>query len=110
MSRFDDIYGGRWLKAGDLDGRAQKFQIEAAEYQKVGKEQEEKLVLAFIGKNKGLILNATNAKALADKWGKSEETWPGKWLEAKPVETAFGPGVRTTPCEAPLAASEDVPF
>jgi hypothetical protein len=111
MSKFDDVYGGRWLKASDLDGVAKQFQIEAAEWQKVGKEQEEKLVLAFIGKQKGLILNPTNAKALAEEWGKDERLWPGRWLEARAVETAFGPGVRVKPTEAPLEeASSAIPF
>ncbi len=111
MSKFDDVYGGRWLKAGDLDGKSHALQIEAAEWQEVGKEREEKIVLGFIGRGKQLILNATNARTLADTWGKCESLWAGRWLEVSAVETAFGPGVRVKPAEPPVATeTADIPF
>ena len=110
MSKFDDVYGGKWLKAGDLDGKSRKLQVDSAEWQEVGKEREEKIVVAFNGHSKNLILNATNARTLADAWGKAEVAWGGKWLEASAVETAFGPGVRVKPCEAPVEEATDIPF
>ena len=112
MSKFDKIYGGRWMKAVDLDGQRRQMQIEDATWEKVGKEQEDKLVLKFMEQDKRFILNATNARRLAEQYGKNEVGWPGKWVEAVQVETAFGPGVQITPIEvsADVAASADVPW
>ena len=108
MPSFDSVYGSRWLKAVDLD-KPQKLQIEAAEWQKVGKEKEDKIVLAFSNHAKCLILNVTNGRALADAWGKAEALWPGRWLEAAAVETTFGPGVKIKPIQPPVEPA-GIPF
>ncbi len=111
MSQFDKTYGGKWLKAGDLDGRQRELQIDDARWEEVGKEREKKLVLGFIDEDKRCILNTTNARRLADKWGKSEASWCGKWLQLAAVETSFGPGLQLNPIESPTVASNvDVPF
>ena len=105
MPSFDDIYGPRWIKAGDLDGKIVKLQIELADWQEVGSENEEKIVLAFVGQNKRLILNVTNARALAQAWSKNASLWAGRWVEMWSVETTFGPGVRVRPIEPPVDLS-----
>lgn len=103
MSKFDDVYGAKWFKSADLNGDS-KFQIEKAEWQKVGPEKEDKIVVAFVGEKKPLILNKTNANELATAWTVRESTWAGKWVELTTVQTSFGPGIRLAPSEA------DVPF
>src|SRR5262245_9454691 len=109
MNRFDRIYGGKWLKACDLDGEKHQLQINAADWKEVGRDREEKLVLEFINSFKPLILNATNARRVAERYGKQEVAWQGKWVEAVQTETAFGPGIQLTPIDPP-AVVEAVPF
>jgi hypothetical protein len=44
------------------------------------KAKEHKPVLMFEGKEKGLICNATNCKALQGMYGPYVEAWRGKWV------------------------------
>lgn len=70
MASMDDIYGGSALKAEELpqDFRA-VVTVEHVSVQSVGKADEEKqkkLELRFVGKEKTLLLNITNANMMAE--------------------------------------------
>ncbi len=89
MANYDEVYGsgGKHLKAEDLKGRTHKLTIkdvEIAEF-KEGK----KLVLNFNGKEKGLVLNKTNAKIVAKYYGQDYDKWGGNEIEIFPTETEF---------------------
>ena len=78
--KFDDMFPGKFLKAADLNGHPVKVNIEKVELQDVvgqGKEQDYKWVLYFQGKQKGLILNKTNGRAITDVY-EDTEAWPWK--------------------------------
>ncbi len=84
----DDIYSsGKSLKAEDLKGRAHKLKISEVETAKFDNGM--KLVLKFDGKEKGLVLNKTNAKVVAKYYGKDTLGWVGKQIEIFPTETEF---------------------
>ena len=89
MANYEDVYGsgGKHLKAEDLKGRTHKLVIsgtDIAEF-KEGK----KIVLNFKGKEKGLVLNKTNAKIVAKYYGQDYGLWGGKEVEIFPTETEF---------------------
>lgn len=64
------------LKAEDLQGARPIVTIDRVEIQKVG--DDKKPVLFFVGKEKGLILNRTNANTLIEMIGTPEtEAWTG---------------------------------
>lgn len=89
--KFSEMYPSKYLKAADLNGNAVKVIIERIELQDVvgqGKEQDYKYVLFFQGKQKGLVLNKTNARAITDAY-EDTEAWPGKELEVYPDRTSF---------------------
>lgn len=73
---------GSYLKAEDLQGRVvniaiERVSLETVKDQESGKE-EQKLVAHFSGKDKGLILNRTNADALNAIFGTDDyDYWKG---------------------------------
>ena len=92
---INDIYGGgRYLKAADLKGRAHKLVISSAELvefkERDGRAQN-KIVLGFDGREKMLVVNATNARRLAqvtesEQW----DQWKGHECVLIPDKTEMG--------------------
>lgn len=76
------------LKAADLNGKQVKATIEGDEIAEF--KEGNKLVLKFVGKEKGLVLNKTNASILASYFGDDEKTWKGKEIIIYPDKTMFG--------------------
>ena len=78
---IDRIYPSRWIKASDLDGRELKARIKRLTFEELdaqtGKGPEEKPVLWFEKTEKGLVLNATNGRAIAEAYGAETDGWPG---------------------------------
>ena len=86
-------------------------------------------VLFFAGKDKGLVLNKTNAFTIANWWGLQFDSWIGKQLILDTHETNFGPGITVgrvaepgppvtkppaqdgpKPAHDPITDSESIPF
>ena len=61
----------KYLKAGDLLGRSVIVTIRDTVEETVGqgKDSEEKPVLWFVDKEKGLVLNTTNGSVIAEQFG-----------------------------------------
>lgn len=83
MPSMDDVYGGDYLKAEDLPEHARVLvRVESVAVVEIGKEGEEKqkkLAVRFVGKEKLLLLNVTNANMLAEiAQSRDYDTWPGK--------------------------------
>jgi F0F1-type ATP synthase alpha subunit len=73
------LFPSKYLKPDNInDGDV--VVIEKVVVEKVGMDQEEKPVIYFREHAKGVILNITNAKAIAQVFGDEESTWPGKKL------------------------------
>lgn len=77
---MDEMYPSKWLRASDLSGKRVKLTIGS-----VGMEQFQdgtsKPCIHFPGKDKGLILNKTNATAIAGAYGPDTDGWLGKSIE-----------------------------
>lgn len=82
---IDDIYksSSKFLKAADLivDGKATKpvVEIETADVQEntYNGETKKQIVLTFVGKDKCLGLNVTNARRIGQLIGTDSDEWPG---------------------------------
>lgn len=82
---INDIYrsNSKFLKSADLyvDGKTVKpvLEIESAEVQEnnYNDEVKKQIVLSFVGKEKVLGLNVTNARRLAQLIGPDSDEWPG---------------------------------
>jgi len=87
--KISDIFAGNWLKADDLKGKAVVVTIESAEIEEVGQDKEKKLCLHFVGKDKGLIVNKTNATTIGKIHGEDTDEWIGKKIKLMPREVEF---------------------
>jgi hypothetical protein len=75
--RISSVFTSQYLKATDLPpGRDAHVIIERVDEADMGS-GEMKLVAYFLGKQKGLVLNRTNAETLADALGDESDNWAG---------------------------------
>lgn len=84
---INEAFPSKYLKAPDLNGRRVKVTISHAQEEKLG--DETKIILYFVGKNKGLVLNKTNANNMAAMYGYETDDWQGVEAELYEVETTF---------------------
>lgn len=71
--KMNDIYPSKYLKADDLQGREIRVTMSNVEMEKIG--DDNKPVLYFKGKDKGVVLNKTNASTISSAYGDDTEDW-----------------------------------
>jgi hypothetical protein len=49
----------------------------------------EKPIITFVGKDKGLVLNKTNATMIVDSYGDESDVWVGKEIELYPDKVNY---------------------
>lgn len=76
-------FPSNYLKAADLQGRTIRVTMDSVNVEKVG--QDQRLVLYFKGKEKGLVLNKTNANNIASVYGDDTDNWMGQPLDLFPT-------------------------
>lgn len=69
-------FATKYLKASDLQGRDVTVKMGRVEQEKIG--DDHKLILYFQGKEKGMVLNKTNANSIADVYGGETNDWYGQ--------------------------------
>lgn len=84
----------KWLKASDLkskEGKPIKIRVTVDRAEVVEfKDGTKKIGLFFSGKEKGLVLNKTNAQLIAEQHGPDMNGWTGKSIAIYPTTTDFG--------------------
>ena len=73
--RVSDAFPSEFLKAADLQGRNITLLISHVEMTEIGRDN--RPVLFFKGKEKGLVLNKTNATNIATVYGDDTDDWSG---------------------------------
>ena len=121
--KVSDAFPSKYLSAADLGGNNIRVVMQNVEMEKIG--DDNKPVLYFRGKTKGLALNKTNSKAIAEVYGDETDDWNGGELILFPVMTDFqGKPVEAIRVRAPQpkdnkpvakpalepAGGDDVPF
>ncbi len=76
--RISSAFPSEFLKAADLDGRNVKVIMDRVEMRDIGGDH--KPILFFQGKEKGMVLNKTNANNIAGVYGDDTDNWSGKEL------------------------------
>jgi hypothetical protein len=105
MPNLNDLFPARYLKAHELQGTSPTVTIAGVMLETMGRNREKKPVCYFVGKTKGLLLNKTNAQAIAKIAG-SENTdqWVGVRVKLVPTTDTFGkdsyPVIRVQPALA----------
>jgi|SRR5689334_8541984 len=88
MPRVSEMFPSSYLKADDLQGREVTVVIDSWESETLG--EETRPVLYFVGKQKGLVLNKTNANMVAEIAGTDEmNDWQGLRITIYPTRTDF---------------------
>jgi hypothetical protein len=124
--KISQAFPSDYLKAADLQGQAVTVTMSHVGLEKVGNDQ--KPILYFQGKDRGLVLNVTNAKKIAEMYGDDTENWTGgkivlyeamvdfKGDTVAAIRVRLGP--RGVPPKAPAmspddnyhAPNDDIPF
>ena len=74
---INEAFPSKYLKASDLQGHNINVTIGNVVTEDIGK-GEEKLIIYFQGKQKGMVLNKTNANNIAAIYGPETEDWVGQ--------------------------------
>ncbi len=123
--KIGSAFPSEYLKAADLQGRRVKVVISGLSHEEIG--DGVKAVLHFAGKDKGLVLNKTNANMIAEVLGSDEtDDWQGatitlfptkveyqgKRVDAIRVDDSQGATVRVPKViqADPTITDEDIPF
>lgn len=100
--KMNEIYPSKYLKADDLQGREVRVTMQSVELEKIG--DDNKPVLYFKGKDKGVVLNKTNANTISVGYGDDTDEWFDQPLILFSVMVDFngkvGPAIR---CRIPTA-------
>jgi hypothetical protein len=84
---INDQFESKYLKSSDLQGRSVRAKLLNVVSEKVG--DDTKIVLYFVGKQKGMICNRTNSMTLAEVWGPETDNWVGGDLEIFSMKVPF---------------------
>ena len=83
-----ECFPSKWIKAADLGGNEHDLTIDRVELERLD-EQTIKPVVFFVGHQKGLMLNRTNASTVADLYSPETEKWHGQRITIFPTVTDY---------------------
>jgi hypothetical protein len=90
MPNINDSFPSNYLKASDIRGAEPIVTIDHVAFEPVGRTKEMKAVAYFKGKEKGLVLNKTNAtKICSIACSQLTEDWDGVRIKLYATETEF---------------------
>lgn len=85
---INGAFPSAYLKAADLQGRRVVVKMAGVKMEDIGGDH--KPILSFVGKDKGLVLNKTNATMIAEIVGTEEtDDWAGQSIVLYPTKTDF---------------------
>lgn len=110
--KISQAFPSKYLRAGDLQDKAHVVIVARIDMADIGQEghPEQKPVLYFQGRDKGLVLNKTNAETLSFVYGDETNAWVGQPVEVYPDTVMFKGAV--TPCirvRRPVQAAQGQP-
>jgi hypothetical protein len=80
---INDVFPSKYLKAADLNGKTITLTIKDVGVETIG--DDEKLVVYFNGKNKGLVMNKTNSNNIALVFGPDTDAWLEQEISVYPT-------------------------
>lgn len=87
----NEMFPSKYLKASDLGDHTPVVKISRVGVETLGsdEEKENKPVIYFDGKDKGLVCNKTNWNTLIDLFGEETDDWIGSKIKLMTAEVAF---------------------
>ncbi len=86
---LSEAFPSNYLQASDLKDRNVTLTIARYETTEIGREKKTRPVLYFQGAKKGLILNKTNARTIANAYGTNLDKWTGRQIILYPRMVEF---------------------
>jgi len=71
-------FPSKYLKSADLMGKRIPVTIDRVDFEEVAQNENDKPVLYFQGKERGMVLNKTNTDRLCSAFGYDTDGWNGK--------------------------------
>lgn len=100
--KISDEFPSKYLKSSDLKGQEIRVTMGRVEREEIGSDK--KLVLYFKGKEKGMVLNKTNANTIGDFYGDDSDDWYEQPLILFAIRTEYqGKPVDGLRCRIPTA-------
>jgi hypothetical protein len=89
--KIGQAFPSKYIKATDLAGKEFTLTIGVVKIEDVGGpgNEEDRPVLYFEGKTKGVVLNRTNATSISSKYGDDTDMWLGKPVIIYPDTVMF---------------------
>jgi len=89
---FDQLYPGKFLKAGLFLGKDVILTIKKIELKELGTEEEKetKVIASFAETPKQLVLNKTNGSCIKEMFGRNTDQWIGKRVTFFPAKVDYG--------------------
>lgn len=110
--KVSEVFQSTYLKAPDLQSREIELQIERTEM--VELDGKDKMVVFFTGKERGLVLNKTNADFIVSLYGDDTVNWAGRSVVLYPTRTSYQGGmvdcIRVKGQVSQVAGADDIPF
>ena len=94
---YDQLFPGRFMKAGEFRGRDVTLTISVIELEDLpqdGGKNKTKGIIGFKETKKGLVLNRTNGECLKALFGRDTDAWIGKRVTLFPSEWNGEPAIR----------------
>ena len=90
---INSAFPSSYLKAADFNGKRVRLTMRTVTMETMQSRDgtdEKKPVLYFSGTDKGLVLNKTNAAAIAEMYGPETDDWAGKQIVLYPTKVDMG--------------------
>jgi hypothetical protein len=90
---FDEMFPGRFLKAGLLRGMEVTLKISAVDLEKLPDDkgaEKSRGIISFAGREMQMVMNKTNASCIAAMFGKKVQDWVGHSITIAPETDKFG--------------------
>jgi hypothetical protein len=107
--KTSEAFPSNYLKAADLQGRQVRVTIDRVIMEDVG--DESKMALYFVGKDKGMICNRTNAGSIEALYSDETDEWIGKDIILYSTKVSYQgsmvPAIRIMPPPQPSTLSPE---
>jgi hypothetical protein len=84
---INDVFPSKYLKAADLNGKTVTLTIKDVGVETIG--DDDKLVVYFKGRDKGLVMNKTNSNNIALVFGPDTDGWLDQDISVFPTMVDF---------------------
>ena len=85
--KVSEAFPSKWIAAADLENKNVRLTIARVEMDTVG--DDTKPIVYFTKAKKGLVLNKTNSKSIAEAYGDEMDNWAGCELILFPILTDY---------------------